>query len=219
MSAAVRQDPDFAALFAVCTCRRWNCEDCQAWQLTPRTAAALWVAAQLTADETYDDIAEYGDTPVFAVDGWAVFDQYPPLTYGQGGEWRRRAARAFDDLAADLTAGRWPRPGCPAEEMALHLMLDRARDWWIDADAGCGIRPEELAVLPGHVDDLDWDGARDALFVDHDILLLFDPGSDGIDDPDCVENRHARIGDYRPAAWFTPFTAADARDPVRGFRR
>jgi hypothetical protein len=148
-----------------------------------------------------------------------VFDQYPPLTYAQSGDWRRRAARAYDDLATDLAGGCWPRPRCPAEEMALHLILDRARDWWSDVDAGCGIRPEELALLPSHADDLDWDGARDALFVDHDILLLFDPGQDGLDDPGSAENRSARIGDYRPAAWFNSFTAENARDPARGFRR
>jgi hypothetical protein len=211
--------PDFAALFAVCTCGRLDCGDCEMWQLTPRAAAALWVAAVVTADDAYDDIAEYGHTAIADADGWSVFDQYPPITYRQDADWRRGAARAYHDLAADLAAGRWPRPRSAAEEMALHLVVERARDWAADPDAGIGIRPQEVAGLPAHRDDLDWQGALDALFADHDILLLFDPGQDGIEDPAGTENEHARIGDYRPAAWFTPFAAEVARDPHRGFRR
>jgi len=38
----------------------------------------------------------------------------------QDAVWRRQAARACDDLTDDIAAGRWPRPTCPGEEMALH---------------------------------------------------------------------------------------------------
>jgi hypothetical protein len=47
-------------------------------------------------------------------------------------------------------------------------------------DAGIGVRPEELAALPAHADDLNWLGASGALFVDHAILLLFEPEQDGM---------------------------------------
>lgn len=181
-------------------------------------ACALWAAAKLAGDDGYDDVAEHGDTPVTEADDWALFDTYPPNTYRQDAAWRRRAARAYDDLAADLADGRWPLPRCPAEEMALHTMLLRLADWFTD-DPGQAVPAGWLADLPRHPDDLDWSGALDALFADHDILLLFDPASDGIEDPLSVENQNARIGDYRPAAWFTPFTAGLAREPDRGFRR
>jgi len=207
--------PDFAALFALSSCSQPGCEDCERWQLTPRTAVALWVAAQLTADAAYDDVDEHRNTPVSETDDWALYDQYPPITGRQGADWRRHAARAFDDVAS----GRWPRPRCRAEEMALRLLIERARDWWMDADAGLGVRPEELAALPAHAGDLDWQGALDALFADHDLLLLFDVELDVIEDPAALENRLPRMGDYRPAAWFTPLDAITARDPHRGFRR
>ena len=103
-SSAPDAFPDFTVLFAVCTCGRRDCEECEAWQLTPRTAAALWVAALVTVDDAYDDIAAYGATAVADADGWSVFDQYPPLTFRQDADWRRRAARSYDDLADDLTA-------------------------------------------------------------------------------------------------------------------
>lgn len=222
--------PDFADLFGVCSCTREDCQRCGGWQLTPRTAAALWVTAGLTADDGYDDAAAHGDTPLTSTtltsttpggqgEQWALFDRYPPLTHSRGAAWRRRAARAFDDLADDLAAGRWPQPQCPAEEMALHIILERVRDWAADPDGAFGAPPEKLAGLPAHPDDLDVDGALDALFADHDILLLSDPGHDGIEDPSSAENMATRIGDYRAAGWFISFTPGDARNPNRGFRR
>jgi hypothetical protein len=195
---------DFAALFSPCSCGRDACEDCEAWQLTPRTAAALWVAALLTADTAYDDVAANGDTSVMETEDWELFDQYPPITYRCDAEWRRRAARAYDDLAADLSGGRWPEPRCPAEEMALHLILERAEAWAVDADAGIGVRPQELASLPAHADDLNWSGALDALFADHDILLLFGPEQDGIEDPASSETKAPGSGTTGHAPGLTP---------------
>lgn len=85
--------PNFAALSSVCACARGDCEDCEAWQLTPRTAAALWVAAVLTADTAYDDVAANGNESVTEAEEWGLFDEYPPITYRCDGEWRRSAAR------------------------------------------------------------------------------------------------------------------------------
>src|SRR5262245_37965300 len=39
--------PDFGALFLVCRCGRETCGECAGFQLTPRTAAALWQVGQL----------------------------------------------------------------------------------------------------------------------------------------------------------------------------
>ena len=165
----VRRDPDwpdFADLFGVCSCAREDCDRCGGWQLTARTAAALWVTAGLTADDGYDDAAAHGDTPVTTtsltgtpVTGtpltgtrggegaeWALFDRYPPLTHARGAAWRRRAARACDDLAEDVAAGRWPRPGCPAEEMALHVILERVREWAADPDGALRVRLADGSV-------------------------------------------------------------------------
>lgn len=103
--------------------------------------------------------------------------------------------------------------------MALHVILERVREWAADPDGALGIPLEKLAGLPAHPDDLDVDGALDVLFAVHDILLLFDPAHDGIEDPASADNVATRIGDYRAADWFISFTPADVRDPNRGFRR
>lgn len=134
--------PLFADLFPLCTCGADQCDKCSGFQVTPRTAMVLWTAAQLLADQAYDDVIEHGDEPVNSADMWSLFDEYPQMTWRQNALWRRQAARSFDDLSTDLTAGDWPQPRCPAEEMALHLMLRTAEaavtDSWGGLDRRLG---------------------------------------------------------------------------------
>ena len=73
--------------------------------------------------------------------------------------------------------------------------------------------------MPEHPDDFDWDAMPDALFQDTDILHLFEPDLDGIDDPDEALNIEMAMGDYRPSAWFENFGNMRQRDEQRGFRR
>lgn len=208
--------PDFAALFPLCHCDADDCDACSGFQLTPRAAAALWAVAQIHADFAYDDVHQHGDDPVTEDDGWAAFNEYPRITWTQDAVWRRQAARAFDDLTADLAAGRLPSPTCPGEEMALHLMLRSAQAAIAD---GWGPTPDLLAALPEDDGDYDWDLTAEVLLQDDDILSLFDERMDGIEDPDSDANRFAGMGDYRPAAWFRTFSNMTPRDGRRRFRR
>jgi hypothetical protein len=208
--------PDFAALFPVCRCGADSCDACSGFQLTPRTAAVIWAMARLLAERGYDDVVEHGDDPVTDDNEWALFNDYPRITWQQDAVWRRQAARAYDDLAEDIEAGRWPRPTCPGEEMALHLILQDAPNA-VD-DGGTGL-DDTLLRLPEHPDDYDWDMASEVFFQDHDILGLFDLGRDGIEDPDSEQNRAIGMGDYRPQAWFRSFLNATPRDGRRAFRR
>ncbi|MDZ5446541.1 hypothetical protein U2F26_28110 [Micromonospora sp. 4G57] len=207
-------EPDFAKLFPLCHCGRDDCEACSGFQLTPRTAAALWTVAQILADHAYDDVQLHGDEPITNEAEWSVLGDYPRITWRQDAVWRRQAARAFDDLTEDLEAGK--RPTCPGEEMAFHLMLQTAQaalaDEWGPSD-------DLLARLPEHADDYDWDMASEVLLQDDDILHLFDVRSDGIEDPETEQNRYMGIGDYRPEAWFRPFLSMTPRDGRRSFRR
>lgn len=81
----------------------------------------LWFMARVLADLAHEDIANHGDRQVLD-DGevWGVFGQYPTYTWTQDAEWRRQAARAYEDVAGDLAAGRRPQQTCPAEEIALY---------------------------------------------------------------------------------------------------
>jgi hypothetical protein len=82
-----------------------------------------------------------------------------------------------------------------------------------------GLDEATVGSLPAYPDDLDWDAMPDVLFQDTDILHLFEPGLDGIDDPHDALNAGMAIGGYRPSAWFENFANMQPRDERRGFRR
>lgn len=187
------------------------------FQLTPRTAALLYVTAQALADDGYSDVLEHGDEPVAHDAGeWALFGEYPSFTFGQDAVWRRRAARGFDDLADDLAGGRWPQPRCPAEEMALRLVLASAQAMVDDlAEYVAGV----VAGLSEHPGDYDWTSVSESVIQDDDIEALFAPEQDGIEDPEGETNRILGVGDYRAGAWFTWFGNVEPRDGRRPFRR
>ncbi|MEU4117768.1 hypothetical protein AB0F71_25145 [Kitasatospora sp. NPDC028055] len=211
--------PDFAALFAATEhdCDDEECDDC-AWRLTPRTADLLHSALCGLADQAYDDAEAFGDEPVTVEDkgDWEFFARLPKLTHGCDLQWRRRMARALDDLTDDLEHGRWPEPTCTAEELALHLALREAPSYLDEVEDN----EESLhRKLPVHDDDYDFDTCKDLFFQDADVLMLYSPRFDGIEDPDDDANRRLGIGDLRPAAWFESFDNVEARDPHRGFRR
>jgi hypothetical protein len=193
--------PDFTALFPVCRCGdEDSCERCAGFQLTPRTAATMWTTAEMLGDSARQDVEQFGDAPVTDAGEWDVFGRFPKVTWRQDAAWRLRCAQAFDDMAGDGRAGRWPKPRCPAEEMALHLVLREAPEM-----GAFGFIAEELARLPAHRDDDDWGMAEQCLLQDLDILTLFGPSLDGIEDPGADINREFGIGDYRSAAWFNTF--------------
>lgn len=188
------------------------------WCLTPRTAAVLHTALTLLADHAYDDVGRHGDKPVTAASRvpWMVFDRLPRLSWRCDTSWRRRIARAFDDLRTDLECGQWPIPRCNGEELALHLAIEDAPVLLHDQDE---FMADVVAGLPTDPGDCDWERCSEMLFQDHDILLLADASVDGIDDPTNPVNQMVGLGDLRPDNWFTEFRNVDPRDPRRGFRR
>ncbi|MFB7947842.1 hypothetical protein ACFC6L_23340 [Kitasatospora phosalacinea] len=212
--------PDFASLFATepVHCDDPECEEESClWSLTPRTADVLHGALCELADEAYEDAEELGDgrlVPDAHEGTWGVFARLPKSTFAMDHGWRRRFARAVDDLTDDLEHGRWPQPTCTAEEMALHLALD-------DAGSRCGELAADKssghAELPAHRDDYDFSACTDMFFQDTDVLMLYSSRYSGIEGSDT--NQWSGPGELRPAVWFEPFDNVDARDPRRGFRR
>ncbi|MFC7327095.1 hypothetical protein [Marinactinospora rubrisoli] len=213
--------PDFAKTFPVvnCECEEDECPTCESWTLSPRTADVLHHALATMADFAYDDIQNSGGEPVTDIaDGnWMFFDRLPVVTWQQSVSWRRQVARACDDLAADLAAGRWPRPRSVAEECVLYLALVEEAEAVLEEKED--LDDEDHAELPTHRDDYDWNACLESLFQDTDIALLYDPDMDGLLDPGSEMNRVFGIADMRPAEWFTPFKNVEPRDPERGFRR
>ncbi|NMM92190.1 hypothetical protein B2J88_49455 [Rhodococcus sp. SRB_17] len=163
--------------------------------LTPRQCHVVARAASELADAVVSEARMLGDLPVQPGSGCAVLAELPKCTWTQDATWRRTMARAFDSLAADAAAGVDPEPRCTGEEMALHLIIGRARTAMTADRFG-----EDITNLPPHKNDDDWDGPLDYLFQDHDVLTLFwpEPIPDGVN--------------LDPADWFTPFEPELARD-------
>ena len=188
------------------------------WCLTPRTAAVLHTTLAILSDYAYDDVDRHGGRPVTTSSPWPwlLFDRLPALSWRCDAPWRRRMARAFDDLHTDIEHGRWPIPRCNAEELALHLAISDAPDRLADEDE---VVTDIVSRLPAHPDDYTWHRCSELLFQDHDILLLADASLDGIDDPTNPINVMTGLGDLHPSNWFTEFANVDHRHPHRGFRR
>ncbi|MFI5642165.1 hypothetical protein ACIA8H_32795 [Streptomyces goshikiensis] len=122
-------------------------------QLTPRTADLLHTALVVLADQAYDDAQHLGDRSLFDAGPAAaeVFDRLSPLTWTAGHRWRRRMARAFDDLADDLVRGQIPTPACTAEKTALRLALEDVPGHLEDL-----CEEDDHHALPRHEDDYDY---------------------------------------------------------------
>lgn len=156
--------------------------------LTPRQRHVVARVANELADTILADAHKFGDSVVESGLCCAALMQFPQCTWGQDAKWWRTMAYAFEYLAADAIAGGDPEPRCTGEEMALHLIIGRARTA-ITEDRFL----QEIVNLPANERDDDWDGPLDYLFQDHDVLTLFSPEPvlDGIN--------------LDPADWFTPF--------------
>lgn len=174
-------------------------------KLTPRQRELLRTHLWVNADATYDDVEEHGDHPVDDSAGlWMILDRLPEQTWHLPAWWRRQLARAFDDLALDLEAGRLPHPRCVAEEAALVIAIAGAQAAMMD-----GQYDDEVAALPETAGDQDWPAATNALIGNPHLAWTMTPG-------DCPE----WSGDLPPStSWFDPFDGAQTRSPARGFRR
>ncbi|BCL14606.1 hypothetical protein [Micromonospora sagamiensis] len=142
-------------------CDSGECDTCMPPVITPRTALLLHTAAEILSDEVTAAL----ENP----DGWEAFPPFfrhlPPAAV-------ERFRTAFLDLAADLTHGAEPHPRTNAEEMALHLMTDRAT-----AELELGAFDKDLEQLPETTADYDWEGILDTLFQDSDYtMLMTNPG-------------------------------------------
>ena len=127
----------------------------------------------------------------------------PEAAWWQSGDFYRKFARAFEDIARDIEDGKEPDPHNMAEEIALHLVLDAAVG--IVAD-----ETPELELFTGGMPksrfDFDFDLLHDVLYQDKDYEIAY------------LSNRGvAKPGDLEE--WFEDFQTPAPRDPERGFHR
>ena len=180
--------PDFATLYR---------DHAGAGGLSPRLAYYLWHCAGYLADTWRDNL----DDPA------ELLAQLPPVAQRLAdSDWLARFADCFDTIVDRLASGDVTYPGiakCTGEEMAVHLTIDLAEAFVHDGELDDDAFARALPSAGAH--DHDFEGARDALLPDHDVLALFDPSLDGIEDSDAPENVQYRLVNLHPRRWFEPF--------------
>lgn len=184
---------------------------------TARSLRVLEVALDILEQMAYDALQRIGDRPVDLGDNYEfVFSDMPVLTWRQDAQWRRQMVRCFADLADDIRAGKWPLPTCTGEEIALHMAIDHASCMVVDDPELVTSFVEEL---PPHHNDWDWVMCISALFEDTDVLFLYEPWAQGIEDSEHYLNQFGDMVNLEAEDWFKPFYEERARDPERGFHR
>ena len=186
------QNPDFADLYRMLAPSELP--------MTPRMAYWLWSTAISMAD-TWRDNTKHPEP---------LHELLPPIARAVArGPWLDRFIDCFDAIAGKLATAEIDTDGiasCTGEEMALHLVIDLA-----EAHLADGILDVDLpgvAELPDHGPrDEDFESMRTELFKDNDVLMLFDPLMDGIEDPEDEIGQLERVVNLHPNDWFTPFSS------------
>ncbi|MFF3867124.1 hypothetical protein [Micromonospora sp. NPDC001898] len=137
-------------------CESSECDACLMPVITPRTALLLHAAAEILSDELSGVI---GDPEILA--------DFPPFVQHLNPAAVDLFGTAFLNLATDLAHGQEPQPRTSAEEVALHLMTDRANAL-LETDTF----EDEVTQLPESSADYDWDGILDVMFEDDDYAGL-----------------------------------------------
>lgn len=81
----------------------------------------------------------------------------------------------------------------------MHLILSTVDDFDEFAD------PTWIEQIPSHEDDDQIEWLDDLLLQDTDVLMLYSPALDGIEDSDSPINQQLGIANLHPDDWFKPF--------------
>ena len=82
-------------------------------------------------------------------------------------------------------------------------MIQHAASLYRDGIFGELLGRDGTPYGPG--DEPDWAFLSEVLFRDDDVLLLFDPSNDGIEDPSSELHQRWRLANLHPQTWFLPF--------------
>ncbi|QGG96241.1 hypothetical protein [Actinomarinicola tropica] len=170
--------PDFATLYA-------------STPLAPRMAARLWDVAGLILDELRDDdMAEMWIDELPIVARPYLDDRFIAAFASRFEVLAGRLARGLNELTGLAS--------CTADEIALHLVIDRTEELHEEA----GLDWEWVDALPIHPADDDYVGIKDLLFRDLDVMFLYEPAFDGVDDPESETYRTQGFAHLHPRDWF-----------------
>jgi hypothetical protein len=75
-----------------------------------------------------------------------------------------------------------------------------------DLHDDAAVVPPNFDSYPLNEEDADVDWWREVLLQDLDVLMLFDPSLDGVEDSDV--SRELRLINLHPTQWFLPFPSS-----------
>jgi hypothetical protein len=161
--------------------------------MTALMAARLWYSADSTCGSYFDGAADMwiAELPrVAQIHADAAF----VTAFGERfGVLADRIASGLAELTHLTT--------CTADEVALHLVIDRAEEMVEDGE----LDQDWMVDLPGRPRDGDFHGVKDYLFYDFDILHLYDAGADGVEDPSSAVFQAEGFVNLHPRDWFKTF--------------
>lgn len=179
----------------------------------------LAASGRMLAALAYRDAAAFANRPLDRGTSQTldtVLSLMPEACDQRGRDFRAGAARAFHDLADDLTAGRAPLPRCAAEDWALAQMLTLA-------SRACAATDEELRALdvplpegayrPPYWEDA-WQFIVEGAKYSIPQARREDTAEDEEDADEAVPEPDG--GWDGPDYWFSPYSITTPRDPDRG---
>jgi hypothetical protein len=199
--------------------------------LPPFTAGLLAVAGRFFGLLAYRDALECGDRALKrrgVADAHRVLALLPRECDRLGRQFRLSFARGFDDLVADLVAGRAPLPRCGGERQALELMIDHAphllgasddqlRQWGVAVPRVDNERDYQAPL---------WEPVWEQFMIRDVEYSIAEARSHPAHDT-CGEDSDENAGEVDPPAppadgwsaprfWFSPYGITAPRNPVRG---
>lgn len=158
--------------------------------MSARMAARLWYVADSTYGSYFDGMADawIADLPRVAQ---IHADEAFVAAFGERfGILADRIAGGLAELT-DLTT-------CTADEVALHLVIDRAEELLQEG----GLDWDWMDPLPRRPADDNFYGVQDYLFYDLDVLHLYDPAADGVEDAGSEVYEAEGFVNLHPRDWF-----------------
>lgn len=161
--------------------------------MTARMAARLWYTADSTCGEYFDGTADMWIAQLPRVAQLHADAAFTKAFGERFGVLADRIASGLTELTHLTT--------CTADEVALHLVVDRAEEMVEDGE----LDQDWIAELPSRPNDGDFHGVKDYLFYDFDVLHLYDAGADGVEDPTSSIFRAEGFVNLHPRDWFKTF--------------